>query len=331
MARELKPRVPDAAKRKEISMVKRSILLCTLLAITALAFAAEVKSAPASGTASADSSAKAPAAQAASTDSALKQAAATSTDSALQAGVGSTDSALKPGGVGSTDSALVGSTDSALAAPKTSEELLKRWAGAYRGAKTFYEEARFSARVEGPRQGDERTLRVTTAFRRSDALRVDVAGQQNVTFYFDGGKTTIYNKDLNEYVQPQRTLADLAATLQHFTTLAAALSEDPYAFMMTDVTKIEDLKSSQFEGKEVYEVGLQQQGSVVVKGYFDKQKMYLVGVKVELPLSDGFGTAQVTEIVDKVLIDELPKDSSGKEIEVFSFSLPEGAKQVNSD
>ena len=42
----------------------------------------------------------------------------------------------------------------------------------------------------------------------------------------------------------------------------------------------------------------------------------------------GVGSLTFTVTVDKLFIDEVPKDASGKEIDAFAFVLPEGATQV---
>jgi hypothetical protein len=259
----------------------------------------------------------------ASTDSTL---AGGSTDSNLGAAA-STDSALA--GPGSTDSSLAaGSTDSALAGPKTSDDVLRKWADICKNAKVIYEETKLSARIEGPRPANPTDVLAKAAFKRSDVITAEIAGRQNLIIHWAGGEGTIYNRDANQYFRTQQPLAAFSRVFQQLFSLSIILADEPYALMTRQVTKIEDLKTCQFEGKEVYEVGLNVERSVKVTFFFDKETFYLIGATAHIPVADGKGAIDVLEIVGRVLVDELPKDADGKEIDVLAFTLPEGATEA---
>ena len=71
------------------------------------------------------------------------------------------------------------------------EDILMKVAETYAAAKSYYEESRMSAVVDIAGEHQEHNLRVTVALRRPDALKIDIAGQQNIVICFSGGEVTV--------------------------------------------------------------------------------------------------------------------------------------------
>jgi len=242
--------------------------------------------------------------------------------------------ASQPAALASTASKLpaaLASTGSgaAQAAPSlTSEDVLKKSAEAYKAAKTYYEESHssMSADIGGKQMKQE--MRLTVAFKRPGTVKLEMSGPENITVFSDAGDTTILFRDRNQYMKrPGLTPALLA---KGFPAAGMAMSDDPYSFVTEGVTKVSDLKTADFEGRQVYEIDYEQQDGATVFSYFDKAKFNLVGLKMEMNLDsqEAPGKAEMTLIVDKALFDEMPKDASGKETDALSFTLPEGATEM---
>jgi outer membrane lipoprotein-sorting protein len=243
---------------------------------------------------------------------------------AAPAGVQATVDTTKAGeAAASTTSALTaGSTASAL----TAEEILKKWAAAYTSAKTLYEEAHYTVALDAPGRQNTQTMKISIAVRKPDAMRFDMTGRGEFTIALANGEAVFYNKGRNEYLKKtDQRFEDLIANMRRFPSVAMAISSDPYALIMDGIQKAEEPKAVDFDGRETYEIKLQTGKSVAIAAYFDRKTMLLIGIRMEAPAGPQGGKVTTTEVIDRILIDEFPKDAAGKEVDALAFTLPEGA------
>jgi hypothetical protein len=115
-----------------------------------------------------------------------------------------------------------------------------------------------------------------------------------------------------------------------FPITVIALSENPSDRMKEDITSVNSAKAADLDGKAVYEVACTGRNGMMLSYFIDKAKFDIVAVKEEMEITgaQGSGKVTITQTADKVLVNETPKDAEGKDMDVFSLTLPEGASEV---
>jgi|GEM_PF-3003281 len=211
----------------------------------------------------------------------------------------------------------------------TAEDLLRKWSEKYAAAQTYYEESDVAVTMDMGGERQEQKILLTAAFKRPDRVKIDLAGPGNVTLSYENGQVTFLDRDQNRYgVDSGVTLADLAAQLQDVGLDATPISPDPYAAIKADVVRVNDIKTAEFAGKEVYQIDVEKNGGLTVANYFDKKTLYLIGMvsNVTMPLPQGgIGAFTLAKTASNVMIDEFPKTADGADVDVFAFVIPEGA------
>lgn len=269
------------------------------------------------------------------------------TPAAPAAPVTSTGSAIA---AASTGSALAGegtSTASDMAIPTgmTSQDVMKKAADAYKRMTSYYEESTLSSKIEIPGSpAREETTRIVASFKRPATFKTEMTNPYgtDVAFFDKGVLISYLGSDKKYTKQACPNLEDIAA-LMPLPLFATALAQDPYYYMIMNATKIEPLKTADFQGRRAYQVDIRQGEGKTVTYYFDMEKFYLVGATAEaevyIPMGEATtdpqaemptakGKGYLTAAAQKVLIDELPKDAQGKDMDVFTFTLPPDASEV---
>jgi len=215
----------------------------------------------------------------------------------------------------------------------TSEDVMKKSAEAYKAMKTYYEESEFTKVVDYEGKQQIERDNITVAFKRPSTFLLTLTDGRNITSSYSGTTLTKYNSSEQLYTKQENVTLEQIVTNLEYPIPATALSEDPYQYMMEDVNKVGALKTSDLNGKQVYEIDFDLGDGMSAAHYFDMSRFYLVGIKADLqgPAERGGGRVTLTMNARKVLIDELPKDAAGKETDVFAFTVPSEAKELKPE
>jgi len=213
----------------------------------------------------------------------------------------------------------------------TSTDLFKKAAEVYKAAKIYYEESDFDLVVIAGAERQEEKFHIAAGFRRPSTVKILLSEGVNDTLFYDNGQLTALDRDQNQYAKQTVGLDDLARGLQNqFPVIGAAISDDPCGSLTQGMTGQEAVKETEFGGRPVYQVDFEPEPGTNISYFLDKAKSYLVGVKADITAPDGESVQKtlVSVTVNKILIDELPKDASGKAVDFFAFALPSGAAEV---
>jgi hypothetical protein len=213
----------------------------------------------------------------------------------------------------------------------TSDYCMKKCAEQYKAASTYYEDTRLSMSLDMAGKREESNIHLTAAFKRPGTVKVDMTGDVNAVVCFSKGEYVYLDRDCNTYTRTSgMTLDNVVTKLAEFSLDLTPLSSDFYSVLDAGVVKIHPVVTGDVNGRPAYVVGLEQEGGVTVRCYFDAVTFYLIKVVGELPIEAGAekGRVTYTKTCDTVLIDKMPAGPDGKVLDVFAFSLPKGATAV---
>jgi hypothetical protein len=176
-------------------------------------------------------------------------------------------------------------------------------------------------------------VKAAIAFKRPATLRADLTGGISAVLYFDVDTAVCYKPGTNEYAKKTGQL--FAAFVAEMNDLGLELTPagaDFYASATRDALDIGTLKSVVFEGQNAYEVSVTKSAGKVTSYFFAASTFYLAGTTTVTPLGENGrdGALTYTRIIDRLLIDQLPKDAAGGDLDAFSFTLPRDAKPVRN-
>ncbi len=224
-----------------------------------------------------------------------------------------------------------GAADNAKAGKLTSEDVLKDCANAYKSMRTYYDKSTVETKFTLGTDSFEKKAQMTVAFKRPSDLKISVTGDQNMTFYADDKKVVVYIPKQNVYVDLESRSRVVEVLKRAAAFIAAvALSDDPYHFMKEAGDNVGELETTNLDGREVYRVRLTH-GQDFTDMYFDKDRHIILAITAGSSQETPKGTVKIniSTKVNKVLINEFPKDAEGKNIDMLSFALPKGAKKYD--
>jgi outer membrane lipoprotein-sorting protein len=215
----------------------------------------------------------------------------------------------------------------------TTEEIVTKCSGQYAAARTYYEESMLSMVLDAEGRHEEDKIKAAVAFRRPSTIKVDLSGDTEAVLYLDGRKALYYDRSNDEYATRELEAAsDFVTELDDLKLEFTPAGEGFAAAFKQDALETSEPKEITRKDKPAYEIEVKRASGKTDTFVFDRATLMVVEIRTvaKIETEEGPGSVTYTKSIDKLLIDQTPRDAAGKEIDVFSFTVPRTAREIKA-